>query len=767
MSNHIARAIAILLVLPSVPLSPSGRTAENEDVLTLVPGFRQVVIDPGYPGGDCRAIGDMNGDGKPDVLAASKVELAWYEYPSWKKHRIAMPREEFTTDMQAADVDGDGDLDVIVPDGGNGSVAWYENPRPRGSPGAASWEQHIIGLQGTWAHDLEIGDINRDGKLDVVTRKGNAHEPGETIVWLQDDPDRWTRVVIPTAARGEGAAIADINGDGRPDLIQNGCWLECPADATRGDLWVRHMIAPDWPDMVGVTVADMNEDNRPDVLLAPAESHGRLAWYESPRDPVHDPWTEYVIDSDVDFIHTFKVGDINNDGRLDVVTAEMQQSGYHPEIHSRARVSVYFNDFSGRWRHVVLATTGGHNLRIGDIGADGDIDIVSANWGGPHHLLEMWENELIDPARLSFEKGWQYIEVDSARRKWGDFDPPPWLKYFGIAWGDVNRDGYMDLASGRYFYRNPGGTMTGHWQRVDFGLNVDAMLMTDVDGDGQADAIAEALPGVYWLKPLDRDGGTWSHTLVGNVPATDHVNGQGYALGQLEPGPKPQVILATGRGIYYFRIPPHPESGNWPLVHVTGEASDEGLAVGDVNGDSRPDILTAFGKDGNQIAWCENPGDGSGNWKPHVVGRTEYWADRKGLADLNSDGRLDIVVSEERWPEIAPATLYWFEQPADDSGKPWHRHVIATEYTLNSMDVADMTGDGVPDIVVNEHRGMRRLQIWENVNHGASWREHLIDAGKEGHLGARVADLDGDGQPEILSIAWDTYPCLRMWHKLP
>jgi hypothetical protein len=50
--------------------------------------------------------------------------------------------------------------------------------------------------------------------------------------------------------------------------------------------------------------------------------------------------------------------------------------------------------------------------------------------------------------------------------------------------------------------------------------------------------------------------------------------------------------------------------------------------------------------------------------------------------------------------------------------------------------IGDMTDDGVPDIVVNEHRGMRRLQIWENVNHGASWREHLIDAGKEGHLGA-------------------------------
>jgi len=88
------------------------------------------------------------------------------------------------------------------------------------------------------------------------------------------------------------------------------------------------------------------------------------------------------------------------------------------------------------------------------------------------------------------------------------------------------------------------------------------------------------------------------------------------------------------------------------------------------------------------------------------------------------------------------------------------------QVTLNSIDAADMIADGVPGIVVDEHCGMRRLQIWESVNRGASWRALLIDAGKEGHLGARVDNIDGDGQSELLSIAWDTYPCLRLWHRL-
>ena len=64
---------------------------------------------------------------------------------------------------------------------------------------------------------------------------------------------------------------------------------------------------------------------------------------------------------------------------------------------------------------------------------------------------------------------------------------------------------------------------------------------------------------------------------------------------------------------------------------------------------------------------------------------------------------------------------------------------------------------------MGEHRDTRKLALWENVNHGASWVEHIVDTGKENHLGARVADLDGDGRLEILGIAWDTYPYLHLW----
>ena len=118
--------------------------------------------------------------------------------------------------------------------------------------------------------------------------------------------------------------------------------------------------------------------------------------------------------------------------------------------------------------------------------------------------------------KLSLDR-WTYIEVDNNRGKWGDWDAPNWLKYFGLAMADVNGDGYKDIVAGRYFYRNPGGDMTGTWQRVTFEINVDGMLFVNVDGDSLADVIAEALPDVYWLEAQDKQGSSWKATKIGTL----------------------------------------------------------------------------------------------------------------------------------------------------------------------------------------------------------------------------------------------------------
>jgi len=365
---------------------------------------------------------------------------------------------------------------------------------------------------------------------------------------------------------------------------------------------------------------------------------------------------------------------------------------------------------------------------------------------------------------------WTYVQVDDQRAKWGDWDQPQWLRYFGLDMEDVTGDGFKDIVAGRYFYRNPGGDMTAQWKRTDLGMNVDGMLLINTGKEGHHGIMATALPDVYWFRALDSQGDAWERYRVGELPATSHVNGQGYAKAQVVPGGRQEVLLATGNGIYYFRIPDNPREGNWPVVHAAPDASDEGFGVGDIDGDGFPDIVAGRRQgekegEGMEIGWWKNPGDGQGNWKYFPVGSTKFDADRIAVADIDGNGKADIVVTEERYPGKEPdASLYWFRQPADLSGS-WERQTIVTQYSMNNLDVADMDGDGNPDIITAEHKGKApEVQIWRNDGKG-NFTKNVVDTGKESHLGARVADFDGNGAPDIVSIGWDRYHYLHLWRN--
>jgi hypothetical protein len=363
---------------------------------------------------------------------------------------------------------------------------------------------------------------------------------------------------------------------------------------------------------------------------------------------------------------------------------------------------------------------------------------------------------------------WNYIEVDRDRAKWGDFEKPESMKYLGLDAFDVNGDSYRDLVAGRFFYQNPGEKMEQKWKRVDFGFNVDGMLFADVDGDEYADLIGQALPNVYWLEAMDREGNRWVPRVIGNLePTADLVNSRGYTLGQIVPGAKPEILFSSGDGIYYFQIPDQPMVGAWSKVRIASQAADTGIGVGDLDGDGDIDIAAGYGKNGEatSVGWWENPGDGSGDWQLHPVGQTIGSVDRVAVADLNEDAKADIIVTDDRLPKSERASIFWFERVAQPEVGNWHRHTIATQYVTNSLDVSDLNRDGNIDIIAAEQLGTKKVRVWENVARATQWKESVVDTGKESYLGARAFDLDNDGDRDIVSIAWDDYDRLHLWRN--
>ncbi|MCD6469835.1 VCBS repeat-containing protein [Candidatus Bathyarchaeota archaeon] len=353
--------------------------------------FKHVIIDSEGPRDPhIKAVGDVNQDGFVDVVVASSSggPLVWYEYPNWRKHVIA-PSGGWSTDGKLVDMDGDGDLDILISNLEANRLEWFENPLPRGNPAIDLWKLHIIG--GIKAHDIQVDDIDGDGELEIVTRE-QAKRGNQIVIWKRDENGNWRNRFI-SCRIGEGLALGDINRNGRLDIVISGDWYEAPNKIMEEE-WKKHGYACWTPDAV-VKLADMNKDGKLDVILSRSEGHYRLSWFEAPEDPARgwvehwaggrdSGWIEHVIDDSVDYVHGVAICDMDKDGELDVVIAEMHQSPHK-------RVMIYLNRGEAiRWECQIIANTGSHNICVADVGNTGYLDIIGANWSGEYQPVEMW-----------------------------------------------------------------------------------------------------------------------------------------------------------------------------------------------------------------------------------------------------------------------------------------------------------------------------------------------------------------------------------------
>jgi hypothetical protein len=364
------------------------------------------------------------------------------------------------------------------------------------------------------------------------------------------------------------------------------------------------------------------------------------------------------------------------------------------------------------------------------------------------------------------------------------------LNTFYYSWSaaaaDFNHDGIPDVVTGPYIYYGPDYTHSseiylGETVNPSTGWATKAWLQFagDFTGDGWSDVLnckfIDADMGCYLYVNPKGEHRRWDVYRV-----LDKFDSERALLRDIDGDGKMAVVYTADGYVRYAEPDPANPTGPWVVHDVSerGYGSAHGLGVGDINGDGKPDILTAFG-------WWEHPAAGSTqtSWKyhPDVFGRYGTGVGGSGMAvyDVNGDGLNDIVtvLDAHGWG------MAWFEQKRDAQGNiTFIRHLIMD--TLNTKDanaggvafseahgdvLADMNGDGIPDFVVGKRYfthlddyadpdpyGTPVLYWYETVRDpkapgGARFVPHLID----NHSGAGsdliAADLNHDGRMDIIT----------------
>lgn len=321
------------------------------------------------------AVGDLNGDGLPEIVAVGRatgnVRVYWNETkPGWVAHRVAQGFANYA--VVAGDFTGSPRLDVIVNDGRR--TLLYAGDT------AGTVRTLHEGVGSIFA--AEVLDVDGDGDLDYI---GARYAPG-LIFWLErpSDPlhDPWRYREIDAFSEGgvngiHGLLLGDVNGDGTPDLVANSAqpdgafpnslaWFELVRKRGVEPRFVRHVFADG--DAPGLShyfgFGDINGDGRPDIASAGKDvpQGNWFAWWEQPEDPAK-PWRRHEVARDQLGATNILPGDLNGDGKIDFLASRGHGEGV-----------LWFEGPTWQPHPIDPLILGPHSLVLGDIDGDGDLD---------------------------------------------------------------------------------------------------------------------------------------------------------------------------------------------------------------------------------------------------------------------------------------------------------------------------------------------------------------------------------------------------------
>ncbi|MCU7815842.1 MAG: DUF4347 domain-containing protein, partial [Candidatus Thiodiazotropha sp. (ex Rostrolucina anterorostrata)] len=311
---------------------------------------------------------DIDGDGDMDIISVSNSTdaVAWHENDGsqgFTTHNITTAADGVIS-VTVADLDGDGDLDILSASQDDHKIAWYEND------GSENFTAHTITTAATGASSVAVADMDGDGDLDVLS----TSESGNSIDWYRNDgSENFTAVNIASANSPNSVTIADLDGDGDQDVLvaayldDTVVWYQNDGSGN----FTTHTITTTADGAHSVTVADLDGDGDLDVLSA-SEYDDTVAWYENDGSA---NFTAHTITTTADGANSVAVADLDGDGDPDVLSASIWDK----------TVAWYQNDGSQNFTKYIIKTDPvefTYFVTAADLDLDGDTDVLSSSLTG-------------------------------------------------------------------------------------------------------------------------------------------------------------------------------------------------------------------------------------------------------------------------------------------------------------------------------------------------------------------------------------------------